>query len=323
VDHSFASADTIYTHSKREEWGFAILAYERVDRRGYQFQDGRLRVFKEGYYEMLEAVLPRPEGTPRIVMSLKTMLAKSMYARERSASATSDGPTVTFDALVALFGELNPGGFVSDAYLASVRGKDAKRRLKRHRDAAIAEAQTRLSKKALTALVAAGDHEGVRTELAEVLGQTDLVTKKQLEPLKAIETKYLPHLGDALLAMLYGKGPYEAHFERFVAVLESGGLDVSWELATAPSALVHPDAHLYVKRTAMNRFTDRFAPKLTLTVQPAGIGYSRVRDMAIDLVTALREVELKPADFMDITQMVIDTMKPSAVSRLSELAAAE
>jgi hypothetical protein len=45
--------------------------------------------------------------------------------------------------------------------------------------------------------------------------------------------------------------------------------------------------------------------------------------MAIDLVTALREVELKPADFMDITQMVIDTMKPSAVSRLSELAAAE
>ena len=61
-----------------------VAEAERRDRRGYQFQDGRLRVFKEGYYDMLEPVSPKPDGTPRIVSSLKTMLAKSMDMRARA-----------------------------------------------------------------------------------------------------------------------------------------------------------------------------------------------------------------------------------------------
>ena len=319
VDHSFASADTIYWHSKREEWGFAILAYERMDRRGYQFQDGRLRVFKEGYYELLEAVSPKPEGTQRIIASLKTMLAKSMDARERAASTKDTGPIVTFDALVALFNEVHVGGFASDDYQSNVRGKDAKRRLKRHRNAAIADAQERLTKKAINALAKAEDYEGVRTVLLDVITRTDLVTAKQAEPLKKLEEVFLSHLSDALVAMLYGKGPYEARFERFVQVLEASGLDVTWELASATSALVHPDEHLYVKRTSMNRFCDRFARKPTLSVQPSGLGYAGVRNMAIDLVTALREVELKPIDFLDIAQLITDTMKPNILGRLAEL----
>lgn len=319
MDHSFASTETIYSHAKREEWGFCILAYERRDRRGYQFQDGRLRVFKEGYYDMLEPVSPKPEGTPRIISSLKTMLAKSMDARDRALAAKDEQPTVSFDALKKHFLELHPGGFDSDDYKKNVRGDEEGRRLKRHRNAAITEAQERLSKKALKAMIKNGDHEGLRQTLVEVLKHTDLVTKKQLEPLVTLDAGFLPHLSDALVALLYGKSPYEARFERFVQVLEAGKLDVTWELATAPSALVHPDEHLYVKRTSMNRFTDRFAPKLNLGTQPAGLGYARVREMAIDLVTALSEADLKPVDFLDIAQLVVDTMKPKVLPRLEEL----
>ncbi len=322
VDHSFASTETIYAHAKREEWGFCILAYERRDRRGYQFQDGRLRVFKEGYYDMLEPVSPKPEGTPRIISSLKTMLAKSMDARDRALAAKDEQPTVSFDALKKHFLELRPGGFDSDEYKKDVRGSEeagATRRLKRHRDPAIAEAQERLSKKALKAFKKNGGHEEVRQTLVEVLKHTDLVTKKQLEPLQKLDAGFLSHLTDALIALLYGDSPYEARFERFVQVLEASKLDVTWELATAPSALVHPSEHLYVKRTSMNRFTDRFAPKLNLGTQPAGLGYARVREMAIDLVTALSEADLKPVDFLDIAQLVVDTMKPKVLPRLEEL----
>ncbi len=319
MDHSFASTETIYSHAKREEWGFAILAYERRDRRGYQFQDGRLRVFKEGYYDMLEPVSPKPEGTPRIISSLKTMLAKSMDARDRAAAAKDEQPTVSFDALVKHFLEVHPGGFDSDAWKSDVRGVEASRRLKRHRDAAIAEAQERLSKKALKKAIKDGEHAGVRDTLLEVLQHTDLVTKKQLEPLQKLDDAFLSHLSESLLSLLYGTSPFEARFERFVQVLEASKLDVTWELATAPSALIHPDEHIYVKRTSMNRFTDCFAPKLNLGTQPAGIGYARIREMTIDLVAALREVELKPVDFFDIAQMVVDTMKPKVLPRLDAI----
>ncbi len=41
--------------------------------------------------------------------------------------------------------------------------------------------------------------------------------------------------------------------------------------------------------------------------------------MAIDLVTALSEADLKPVDFLDIAQLVVDTMKPKVLPRLEEL----
>ena len=53
---SEAAAPKLYQHTKRPEWGLAILAWDRGSRRAFQFEDGKLRVFKQGYYEMVEEV---------------------------------------------------------------------------------------------------------------------------------------------------------------------------------------------------------------------------------------------------------------------------
>ena len=52
LDHE----DGLYRHTKRPEWGVAILAWERGGRRAYQFEDGRLRKFREGYYSLMKPV---------------------------------------------------------------------------------------------------------------------------------------------------------------------------------------------------------------------------------------------------------------------------
>src|SRR5690606_26156746 len=47
----------VYQHTKRAQWGLAALVWERDGKRGYRFEDGSERVFREGFYHLLE---PRP-----------------------------------------------------------------------------------------------------------------------------------------------------------------------------------------------------------------------------------------------------------------------
>ena len=309
--------DTIYAHSKkREVWGYAILAFESDDRRGYQFQDGRLRVFKLGYYELIEPVHPRPDGNSRIVANLKAMLAKTVD--ERVKKKGNEKALLTFEDFVTVAKDLFPEGFTGDEYDNKVRGSQAKRRLKRHRDAAIADAQARLVKKTFSKLTP----PEARDLLVDVLALTDLVNAKQLTPLKTLASEFLQELQESVVAMLYGKGPYEARFERFVQVLERAGT-VSWELSTAPSALVQPDAHLWVKVTPMKRFLTRFSPTLALSSSPTGFTYSRLVGIGGSLVEGLNTAGLSAGDFFDIAHLLLEITKPPSLQRLDAMAVVE
>lgn len=311
---TFATTDTIYTHTKRGEvWGYAILAFESDDRRGYQFQDGRLRVFKVGYYQLIEAVHPKPDGTPRIVANLKAMLAKTVDERVKPSKG-SDKVALSFDDLVTVAKELFPEGFSGEEYDGKVRGALSKRRLKRHRDAAIADAQERLAKNTFSKLSPADARETLR----DVLALTDLVNAKQLIALATLPSELLQELQESVVAMLYGKGPYEARFERFVQVLERGGT-VSWELATAPSALVQPDSHLWIKVTPMKRFLARFSPTLSLSPRATGFSYSRLVGMGGSLVEGLNSAGLPAADFFDIAHLLSELTKPPILQRLDAM----
>jgi len=318
---AFATTERIYTHSKRDEWGYAILAFERADRRAYQFQDGRLRLFKKGYYDLLEQAEPEDDEARNIVKNLKSMLKNARAMREELAGGTDD-PTVTFEAIVTLFREVHPEGFAGDSYRKRIRGRDAKRRLKRHIDPAIDDARKALSPDTLDALAEAGDHAAVRDRLLEVLRATSLVSKKQLEPLEKLGDEHLETLTRALREMLYGVGPYEARFERFVRALGRSGDRVGWELATAPCALVSPGEHVFVKASTWKPLIDRFATHVGFSRTPSAYLYRRLQRLAEQLVAQLRDADLEPEDFFDVHQLVWSVMRPKMRKRLDADAAA-
>ena len=67
---SDASQVHVYVHRKRPQWGYAIVAWEKGDKRGYQFEDGQLRVFKDAFYGLFDRVDPSGAGAVELVEEL-------------------------------------------------------------------------------------------------------------------------------------------------------------------------------------------------------------------------------------------------------------
>jgi hypothetical protein len=307
----------IYAHKKRrEEWGYAILAYERDDKRSYLFQDGKLRAFTKDYCHLL--VPAAPDDSMHIARNLKAMLRSTLAAKESTGSSAKEPPKLDLAKLHEIFVTVFPGGLRGEEYASNVRGAAAERRLKRHRDAAVAEAVEAFPKKMLTAAIKNGSHDEVRDLLVSVLSSTDLVTKKQIAPLEKLAAEDLPSLTTSLEQVLYGTGPFEARFERLVHVLERSGETVTWELATAPAALVLSDRHVYVKGTAMKQFAQRLVPTMGWTTTPSGFVYGRLLGMAEELAFWLSENEDAARDFFDVSMLIDTVMKPGNRAELDK-----
>jgi hypothetical protein len=301
----------------------AIMAFERRDRRGYQFQDGELRVFKKGYYDLFEPVKRDDINAQNIVKNLKSMLKQANIAREYDLKKRGNSvPAVDFTALHDIFVQEYPKGFSTDEYLKKIRGRDQKRRIKRHRDKAIIDARERLSPNALHAMAEAGDHAGVRDTLLDVLTKTDLVTKKKLEPLRKLEERDLPVLTRELRNMLYGTGPYEARFERFVNALARSGEKVSWSLATAPSALIRPEECFYVKASVSKELVKRYSPNIGWNTRPTGWLYGRIAGIAHELAEQAKEAGDAPSDLLDVAWLVWTVLRPKGRKKLDAAVAA-
>lgn len=311
MNEAFASTEPIYTHTKRDEWGYAIRAFESADRRAYQFEDGQLRVFKKGYYDLMQPASAGTDETRRIVESLKSMVKKASAVRAEMRPRGVDDSVITFDALVGLFREVQPQGFDGDEYQATVRGRGAERRLKRHVDPALTVAREKLSREALSELLARGDVRGVRDVLHEVLDRTGFVTKKLLTPLA--EVANLDAFAKGLFELLHGGGPVETRFELWLKTLPS---DASWELATAPGALVSPEDQLFVKASVWKLLTARAAPQVGFSRKPSGYLYGRLVGLAEQLVRQLRDADVPPADFFDVHHLVCVVTRADLQKRL-------
>ena len=88
-----SSMPTLFRHMKRESWGLGILQSVMDDRIQMQFQDGRNRSFKKGYYPLLDAVDRPMNIAAGIVDALQSMMPEddrpelNLYSAAPSASA--------------------------------------------------------------------------------------------------------------------------------------------------------------------------------------------------------------------------------------------
>jgi hypothetical protein len=83
---------TLFRHARRPEWGLAILESETTTHRRFQFQDGQLRTFRRGFYELLEPVDRPLDESLRITEKLEA--ARDMSIAREEILETSETPVV-------------------------------------------------------------------------------------------------------------------------------------------------------------------------------------------------------------------------------------
>lgn len=312
---SIGGRSTVYRHSSKTEWGLAVLVWEQDDRRGYQFEDGALRVFKEGYYDRLEEV----DVTADRVAGLAALRRVDTSSPGRPAAVHEPASSITLDEQLDHFLGEYPGGFGDAAWRSQHRGGSG-RAFKSHREPAIAAARTELSEQALDALVDTHRNHEVVGVLCRVLARTDLVPAAQVTRLTEARSVTASAVGTALVDLLWNANEFAGRFAAWVSALGAAcGKSPSWELVTAPLGLVHPDDHVCIKPIRFHAQASWMAPSLRFGTPAAAASYTRGLAMAQQIRQRIAErgqPGCSPADLFDVHDFIGFTLAPKACTAI-------
>jgi hypothetical protein len=322
VEHA-AFDGQLCQHAERPHWGLAVRIWTRRDLRGYQFEDGKLRVIADKFEHFMHPVnrpIPEAERLREELWKLSG-LSQARIERRRGGRKQS-ARVVSFDEQVALFLGDYPGGFSDPAWLQEARGIGTGRKTTRHRDPAIERARSLLSAEELAPLIRDENHYEIIARAQQALEGCSLVSTSQAALLSSVHPSKQRAFAFALHDWLHGDDPPARHFDRLVTNLEGPKRTPSWPLVTAFAALVDPDNHVCVKPSVVQQQAKVLAPNLVLQRRPSHGEYELVRGLAQSITEELNARELVPKDRLDIHDFIWATIRPAAVTRIESLRAA-
>lgn len=296
-----------------------MIVWEQDGKRAYRFENGDERVFSVEYCGMFEPV--QFESVEQRAEGIK-LLAKVEQDVQNSSSSRGapQARGLAWSEQVAIFRRLFPTGFAGEQWQDQYRGREGQRRLKRHRTAAMVDAQARLGVDAFTNALESGQFSPLFDAAADVLAQTDLVTTKQLEPLRTAQGTrgVVSAFRDWLHNPLDASGQTFDTFLRELSRHSRGSC--TWPLMTAMPALLDPEHHVCIhpRFGAQAKILSRTArpPKA-----PSGRGYVQFVQMVEDARDRLRADGLQPVDLMDVREFIALTLKPSSSHVLTDVRA--
>ncbi|MBW2529332.1 MAG: hypothetical protein JRI23_34465 [Deltaproteobacteria bacterium] len=300
----------LFRHSKRPEWGLAIVVRERDGRYDVQFQDGAMRAMAK---EFLELLVPVDRPADETSSALRDLTAMSGMALARSARDSEAGTrAISLDEQIGYFLEQYEDGFDDDQWTKRVRGIGQRRRAKGHRDPVIQMARELLSAQAIDELLEQLRPDEVLDRALRIMKSTSLISKAQLRPFEELGMQRHTLFARALRDLLYGDTDFELAFVKFQQVFRHTPSDLSWAATTLWLALVEPDEHLCVRPAVLADQARWMAPVLRMPSGPDGRIYLRLRDMVLAVRDELRKRGLPPRDVMDVYDFMWCTLRPAA-----------
>ncbi|MCA9713674.1 MAG: hypothetical protein KC468_03155 [Myxococcales bacterium] len=299
---------SVYRHRKRPSWGLAALLWEHEGKRGYQFEDGRVRVFADGYFDLME-----PVQAPKDPAAARTV--RRLAARRKAGETSRKRPMPRVADQIGLFMQQFPEGFTGEAWLREVRGKDARRVLKRHRDPAVTLAAEQLARGALAEAIEFERWGEVRDRAVAVLRTTDLVRRRDVEHLAALAPTRA--LAWAIYNLLHGDQDHARSVDAFARELERQRLKPSWPLVTALPALRFPMRHVCVRPSAFREQLRMVKPSLKPASAPTGRDYLGYLEATTIISQELEANGRTPRDLLDVAHFIWITLRRAARERLS------
>lgn len=313
----------LYQHTRRPQWGLAILCNESKTSREFQFQDGKTRKFKEGFYHLMEPV-DKPTGeADELVYKLQKALDRSVTRERIMERAKKEGRNIfTVADQIALFKKSFPGGFQDPRYIEEIREGGGGRRRKKNRQAGLDLAETQLSVDVLDDLIGKGEWKAVYDNAVNVLKSTDIAsTSTDVRPLRKLPEELYAEFAVTLRDLLYGEDPYAERLGGFLALLEDNeDTKPTWPMATVIQGLVHPHEHYCIKPSVFRQQARWLAPELSYSPTPSAGRYNKYRLMAEDLKARLAKADLEPADNVDVFCFIWETMRPGVRKDLKAVA---
>lgn len=306
------SDGALYRHKKRPQWGVAILAWDHGEVRAYQFEDGRLRKFKEGYFNLMEEVDEIRGSRDRVVKDLTRAAKSGQQNRERKELT----PVAAFDAQIDLFNQMYPKGFEDPKWVKDHRGAEKGQNLKRHRDHVIEAVKESLSAERCQEMMEENPAAVVEA-VFEILASTDLVALKHARLIKGLEPDENKALADAIVNLLHGDNEYRQRFRGYLRVLKDIlGARPNWRFATALPALAFPQEQVCVRYSAFKRQAATVAPKNRYTRRARTRPYESFRQVAHAVRKRLQAAGHEPRDLLDVYDFVWDTLRNAALEHL-------
>jgi hypothetical protein len=306
-----APESIIFQHRTQSGWGAACIAWEREGKRGFQFEDGHIRVFNAAYGHLMEAIDVSRERADSLLA-----LAGRAAAPPAAAVAAGVREPITLDQQLAYLRTSYPDGFAGEAWTREHRTHPT-RNAKRHRDPAIVRARVQLAQSTIEGWITSGRAlHGVAT-LRDLLDSTDLVGPAAIKLLAGGDPFTATRMVAALRDLLWSELPIGRRFEQWVTALTSGGRAASWALATAPLALVHPDQQVCVNQASFQAQAAWLAPELQLGSLPQAPVYERALRMAVGIRELAGERGMPPADLLDIHDFIALTLGGRARAQIA------
>lgn len=314
-----------YRHVDKPEWGSAVIVWELDGKRGYLFEDGKTRVFKEGYYQLLIPMLLSAERGGALVERARGTSA----ARDSGTVRTTSRPRITLDKQIDHLLLNYPGGFAGEAWrLARREGNHV---LKRHRDPVLARAAMVLSPIGLREGLDQPNCRDGWEALRALLTKTDLVSASDIKlvghgggPRERIA---LERLRDLLWETTSPESPDRPEaFDPWVDALSQVLRQApSWPLATTPRALVHPGDHIVIRPSVLETQAACLQPVFALRLgkRPNGASYHRARNLVGRVRERLAERGVPPVDLFDVTDFIWATLRPAARAEIEARAEGE
>ncbi len=313
------AAAPLVRHTVRGDWGRALFLWHREEKRAYQFEDGKMRVFADRFAGLL-----RPAARPDPVLRhrLRQRATADGHLETKAGPTKTRVPTPTVDDQATVFENVFEGGFHGTAWVDSTRARPGKKSLKRHRDAAIEAAHSRLGLNTLRAYVEAGTPQRVMDEVLSIVGSTDLATRQQIQVFESLDVDLA--LAGALIDFLYDVpslkcGPTD---QLRLELARKGLRKVPWTTVTAARALIHPSEHAYIRPSVFRAQLKLVAPSVKLSGVPTPETYGRCLEVALQLKAELELRGFRPRDLFDVTGfMRVTTAKKHKDALVAAMAA--
>lgn len=189
------------------------------------------------------------------------------------------------------------GGFEDPAYLEGGRNERS------YKVAARDLLREQLSEGAFRNLLKDRDYAEVAIRARRVVSKTNLITHFETRGWRASSPRQRQEFAERLFELLYGRESFRARFEGFTGILREVG-SLHWTLQTYFPFLADPKEYMYLKPLVTKRAAQFLDFNLEYQAQPNWHTYSKLQEFAAHLTKELTDLDMKPADNIDLQSFI-------------------